>query len=161
MDDRAGPLGCAQARSVTDDDWVTAISAWSPPRRALSEPRDRTAARSILPGNVSGQLLDGNRDVRTRGVVDSVENSTEAVVLPTKCKPFPGPGAASMATIVCIVTWRLQPIRSSTVTSSASASLRRVATDPVLRPVSISVTVTRFSPALSARAAWVRPRRSR
>jgi glycerophosphoryl diester phosphodiesterase len=52
-------------------------------------------------------------------------------------------------------------IRSSSVTSSAPARARRLATEPCLRPVSISATVTRLTPALSASVAWVRPRRSR
>lgn len=52
-------------------------------------------------------------------------------------------------------------IRSSSVTSRASASARKLATEPCFRPVSISATVTRLTPALSASVAWVRPRRSR
>lgn len=48
---------------------------------------------------------------------------------------------------------RRQTARSSTVTSSAAASRRKVATEPVFRPVSISATVTRPTPARAANAA--------
>lgn len=51
--------------------------------------------------------------------------------------------------------------RSSKLTPSAFAKARRVVTEPCLRPVSISATVTRFTLAFSARAACVIPRRSR
>lgn len=56
---------------------------------------------------------------------------------------------------------RLYSARSPKVTPSASDNARRVAIEPCLRPVSISATVTRFTPAFSAKAACVIPRRSR
>lgn len=55
----------------------------------------------------------------------------------------------------------LYSARSSSVTSRALAKARSVVTEPCLRPVSISVTVTRFTPAFAASAACVRPRKSR
>lgn len=56
---------------------------------------------------------------------------------------------------------RRYSVRSSRLTESAPAKARRVATEPRFRPVSISATITRLTPAFSASAACVMPRRSR
>lgn len=51
--------------------------------------------------------------------------------------------------------------RSSIVTPSAAASFFSVATDPVLRPASISAICVRFTPDRRASSDWLDPRQSR